>query len=133
MADGSPANIPMMSVVKIRELMNEGRITELNNLISDDFFAVFSLGKPGAFETYDAEAYRRGNIQAHEYYFGKHPRWDYTDFSSGMRNNDEFIISSAIDFSLDGQLKMKALVTEVYQLAQNQWKLLRQYMEKYSP
>lgn len=124
---------PMPSVIEIREMMNQGRITELNSLVSDDFFSVFSLGKVGEYETYDAKLYRQGNIDANEYYSGKNPRWDYTDFSSGMRGETEFIISSAIDFSLNGELKMKALVTEVYRLEQDQWRLVRQYMEKYIP
>jgi hypothetical protein len=123
----------MTSVIEIREMMNQGRITELNSLVSGDFFSVFSLGKIGEYETYDAESYRQGNIDANEYYSGKNPRLDYTDFSSGMRGETEFIISSAIDFSLNGELKMKALVTEVYRLEQDRWKLARQYMEKYIP
>lgn len=124
---------PMPTVIEIREMMNQGRITELNALVSDDFFAVFSLGKPGEYETYDAKVYRQGNIDANEYYSGKNPRWDYTDFSSGMRDDTEFVISSAIDFSVNSELQMKALVTEVYRLEQEQWKLVRQYMEKYLP
>lgn len=59
--------------MEIRKMMNEGRIIELNALITDDFFAVFSLGKVGEYETYDANAYRQGNIEAHEYYYGKNP------------------------------------------------------------
>lgn len=50
-----------------------------------------------------------------------------------MRGNREFVISSAIDFSLNGKLTLKALVTEVYRLEQDHWKLARQYMEKYQP
>jgi hypothetical protein len=123
----------MEFVVEIREMMNEGRITELNALVSDDFFAVFSLGKPGAYEIYDAKVYRQGNIDANQYYSGKNPRWDYTDFSFGMRDDTEFVISSAIDFSLNGELVKNALVTEVYRFEQNQWKLARQYVEKYQP
>lgn len=124
---------PMPAVIEIREMMNQGRITELNALVTDDFFSVFSLGKVGEYETYDAKAYRQGNIDANEYYSGKSPRWGYTDFSSGMRDQTEFVISSAIDFSLNGELKIKALVIEVYRLEQNQWKLARQYMEKHMP
>lgn len=123
----------MPSVIEIREMMNQGRIAELNALVSDDFFAIFALGKAGEHETYDAETYRQGNIDADEYYSGKNPRWDYVDFSSGLRDDTEFVISSAIDFSLNGELRMKALVTEVYRLEQSQWKLTRQYMEKYLP
>lgn len=40
---GQPAEIAK----QIRDLMNEGRITELNRLVSDEFYAVFAIGKPG--------------------------------------------------------------------------------------
>lgn len=121
------------AVTEFRALMNDGRVDETNALVTDDFFAVFSLGKPGEFETYDACEYRRGNLQASQYYAGKSPYWAYTDLSWGMRDDTEFIISSKIDFTLNGGLIMKALVTEVYRLEGGQWKLARQYMEKYKP
>lgn len=59
---GQPAEIAK----QIRDLMNEGRITELNRLVSDEFYAVFAIGKPGEFETYDADQYHQGNIEAHK-------------------------------------------------------------------
>lgn len=76
-----------------------------------------------------------------KYYEGKNPHWEYTDLSWGMRDETEFIISSAIDFTLGGELIMKALlmevykalVMEVYRLDAGCWKLARQYMEKYRP
>lgn len=124
---------PDAAIAQIRNMMTEGRIEELNTRVTDDFFAVFALGQPGHFETYDALQYRQGNIAAHEYYHGQNPRWEYTDFSSGVRGEIEYIVSSAIDFTLNGQLQMKALVTEVYRLVDGQWNLARQYMEKYQP
>jgi hypothetical protein len=123
----------LKAVTEFRGLMNEGRVDETNALVTDDFFAVFSLGKPGEFETYDAGEYRRGNLEANQYYAGKNPYWEYSDLSWGMRDDTEFIISSKIDFTLNGGLIMKALVTEVYRFEDGQWKLARQYMEKYHP
>lgn len=121
------------AVTDFRDLMNQGRIDETNALVTNDFFAVFSLGKAGEFETYDAIQYRHGNMEANQYYTGKNPHWRYTDLSWGMRDEAEFIISSTIDFTLGGDLIMKALVTEVYRLDGERWMLARQYMEKYSP
>lgn len=47
------------AVADFRDLMNQGRVDETNALVSDDFFAVFSLGKPGEFESwyYDHQFY----------------------------------------------------------------------------
>jgi hypothetical protein len=122
-----------LAVAEYRDLMNQGHIAATNALLTDDFFAVFSLGKPGEFETYHADQYRRGNLEVEKYYEGKNPHWEYTDLSWGMRDETEFVISSAIDFTLNGELIMKALVMEIYRADGGSWKLARQYMEKYRP
>ncbi|MFC4618232.1 hypothetical protein ACFO4N_05755 [Camelliibacillus cellulosilyticus] len=116
-----------------REQMNKENVADINRLVADDFFAVFSLGKNRNIETYDAEHYRSGNLEVFKLYEGKNPVWDYTDFQLGQRFDDEVIVSSQIDFFLDGHLLMKALCTEVYREESGEWKLARQYMEKFKP
>ena len=61
------------------------------------------------------------------------PRWAYTDWEWGFRGDSECVVSSRIDCSLDGDVILHALVTEVYALEGNRWMLLREYMEKYRP
>lgn len=119
------------SVKYFRTLMNEGKIAEHNRLVAEDFFAVFSIGSDRSIETYDAEQYTAGNKEAATQYEGKSPHWDYQDFASEMRFDDEIIFSSHIDFSLNGHHIMKAFCTEIYRLEGEDWKLVRQYMEKY--
>ncbi len=120
-------------VMERREMLNNGQVHENNALVADDFFAVFALGNPGEFETYNAEQYRAGNLQAVELYRGKSPHWGYTDHNWGYRSDTEFVISSSIDFSLNGELFMRAMVMEVYRRRDSEWLLVRQYMEKYKP
>lgn len=123
-------------IAKHRQLMNEGRVNESNQQVSDRYFGVFCLAKSGTYETYHAQEIREGNVTADRYYRKeqqKTPYWHYTDLEIGMRGDDECVVSSRIDFTLDGELIMHALVTEVYALEYGQWMLLRQYMEKYRP
>lgn len=114
------------------QLQNEGRASEMNKLVSDDFFAVFSLGNDSSCDTYDAEQYRSGNLQAEKLYEGKEPHWDYRILGSGMRSDKEIVVSAHIDFYLKDELIKKAFCTEVYRMEEATWKLLRQYMEKYN-
>jgi hypothetical protein len=124
---------PLMIAKNNRDMMNDGRISERNSLVSDDFFAVFSFGNEGEVETYHAEQYRQGNVEAHEFYLGKNPHWHYADLHWGMRSDNEFVVSSTIDFTLNSELVMKALVMEVYRFEDGYWRLLRQFMEKFRP
>ncbi|HET7578410.1 MAG TPA: hypothetical protein VFK33_03940, partial [Bacillales bacterium] len=64
---------------------------------------------------------------------GKNPCWDYRDLGSGMRSDNEIIVSSHIDFSLNKRLMMSAFCTEIYRREEGVWKIVRQYMEKYRP
>lgn len=124
----------LQAVQQYRELVNQGRVAEVNALVTDDFFAVFSLGNPGEeYETYTADQYRSGNEEAKAYYQGKYPRWHYTDLASAMRGESEFVITAKIEFTLNGDPVMNALVMEVYRLDGGAWKLARQYMEKHRP
>ena len=120
------------NIKQYHQLMNEEKGKEANDLVSDDFFAVFCLGDDQSYETYQAEAYRAGNLEALEYYKGKRPRWDYHYLSTAQRSEYEVIVSSEIDFYLDSVFKMKALCMEIYRNEQGTWKLLRQYMEKFN-
>lgn len=123
---------PIVVAKQFRDLMNEQRVAEVNHLVSDDFFAVFVLGDESEVETYHAEQYRRGNEQAFAHYDGKKPHWHYTDLKCGRRSDTEFVITSFIDFTLADEPVMRALVMEVYRYeADGQWRLLRQYMEKF--
>ncbi|HET7579583.1 MAG TPA: DUF4440 domain-containing protein, partial [Bacillales bacterium] len=88
-------------VKSFRRLMHEGTAAEQNELIADDFFAVFSSGRDASYEAYNAEQYREGNREALKQYEGKNPCWDYRDLGSGMRSDNEIIVSSHIDFSLN--------------------------------
>jgi hypothetical protein len=119
-----------------REWMNQGLVDEHNQAISDRYFGVFCLGEPGQYETYNAQEIRQGNVDANLYYrqqVKKIPHWGYTDFAVGMRGNTECVVSSVIDFTLDGESVMLALVMEVYALEDGRWVLVRQYMEKHRP
>lgn len=118
-----------------REAMNRGEVEAHNNAISDRYLGVFCLGNAGTHEIYNVDEIRDGNASAGHYYrqeMKKVPRWAYTDWEWGHRGESEYV-SSRIDCSLDGEVIMHALVTEVYTLEGSQWKLLRQYMEKYRP
>jgi hypothetical protein len=126
-------NQALAAVKSFRELMNDGDVVEHNRRITDDFFAVFSMGDDSSFETLNAEQYRTGSLEAAKIYEGKNPRWQYTDFGSGLRSDKEIIVSSQIDFSLNKRLIMKAFCTEIYRNRDEVWCLARQYMEKYHP
>lgn len=124
------------AILEHREAMNRGDLETVNAGISDRYFGVFCLGNPGAHEIYNAQEIRDGNASADQYYrqgLKKVPQWAYTDWEWGLRGDRECVVSSRIDFSLDGDVIMQALVTEVYALEGDQWRLLRQYMEKYRP
>ncbi|HET6872170.1 MAG TPA: hypothetical protein VFH42_04195, partial [Sporolactobacillaceae bacterium] len=110
-----------------REQMNLCRFSEVNRLVADDFFAVFSLGKERSIEIYRAEEYKLGNLEVAKLYEGRNPYWDYKDIENGMRFEDEVIVSSKIDFYLEGSLLMHALCTEIYRYDDPDWKLARQY------
>ncbi len=119
-----------------REAMNRCDVASHNKGISDQYFGVFCLGNAGTHETYNADEIRDGNASADYYYrqeLKKVPRWAYIDWEWGLRGDSECVVSSRIDFSLDGDVIMHALVTEVYALEGDQWRMLRQYMEKYRP
>ncbi|HEU5140541.1 MAG TPA: DUF4440 domain-containing protein [Bacillales bacterium] len=121
------------SVKTFRGLMNEGNISEHNRRITDDFFAVFSMGDDSSFETFNAEQYREGNLEAGKAYEGRSPFWEYKNLGSGVRSDNEIIISSQIDFYLNKRLIKMAFCTEIYRKEEGVWKLVRQYMEKYDP
>ncbi|WP_404451766.1 nuclear transport factor 2 family protein [Virgibacillus necropolis] len=121
----------LKKVEHFHQLQNNGRAAEMNQLVSDDFFASFSLGHDSSFHTYNANEYRSGNLQAEKIYEGKRPRWEYCILGSGIRSDNEFVVSAHIDFYLDHELIKRAFCTEVYRKEQEKWKLLRQYMEKY--
>jgi hypothetical protein len=123
----------MEGIKYYRKQMNDCNFTEVNRLVADDFFAVFSLGKERSFEIYHAEDYRNGNLEVAKLYEGKQPIWDYKDLEIGKLSDDEVIVSSKIDFYLEGVLKMHALCTEIYRYEAPDWKHVRQYMEKYQP
>ncbi|HEX7064354.1 MAG TPA: hypothetical protein VF199_04740 [Bacillales bacterium] len=123
----------LTGVRSFRRLMNEGKIAEHNKRVTDDFFAVFSMGDDSSFETLNAEQYRDGSLEAAGAYEEKNPCWDYRDLGSGIRSDNEIIVSSQIDFYLNKRLIKKAFCTEIYRKEEEVWKLARQYMEKYSP
>jgi hypothetical protein len=118
-------------VTCFHQLQNEGKTSEMNKLVSDDFYGVFSLTNDGSYETYDAEEYRAGNLQAEAFYENQNSYWEYTIVGTGVRSKQEVIVSAHIDFYLNDQLKKKAFCTEVFRMEEGRWKLLRQYMEKY--
>ncbi len=102
-----------------REAMNRGDLETVNSGISDRYLGVFCLGTAGAHEIYNAQEIRDGNASADHYYrqeLKKVPQWAYTDWEWGCRGDSECVVSSRIDFSLDGDVIMHALVTEVYAL-----------------
>lgn len=121
----------LSSVRKCRELMNEGKVEEINRRITDDFIAVFSSTEPQGFNTFNAEQYREGNIQALQSYEGKKPHWKFEDLEAKVRSDHEIVVSSKVTFSLNEQPYMHALCMEIYRYENNEWKLARQYMEKY--
>ena len=123
-------------ILQHREAMNRGDVTTVNSGISDRYVGVFCLGNAGTHEIYNADEIRDGNASADHYYRQKLkevPQSVYTDWEWGFRGNSECVVSSRIDFSLDGEVVMCALVTEVYAFESERWMLLRQYMEKYRP
>ena len=98
------SQIAQSAIVRHRALMNEGRMHETNQQISDRYFGVFCLGDSSEFHTYNAEEIRDGNLQAYRYYqeeMHKTPNWAYTDLAFGMRGPSECVISSHINFTLD--------------------------------
>ena len=119
-----------------REAMHRGAVETVNAGISERYLGVFCLGNAGTHEIYNAQEIRDGNASADHYYrqeMKKVPQWAYTDWEWGLRGESECVVSSRIDFSLDGDVIMHALVTEVYALEGDRWMLLREYMEKYRP
>ena len=119
-----------------REAMNRGDVETVNDGISNRYLGVFCVGNAGTHEIYNADEIRDGNASADHYYrqeLKRVPRWAYTDWEWGFRGDSECVVSSRIDFSLDGDVIMHALVTEVFALEGDRWRLLRQYMEKYRP
>ncbi len=125
-----------MAIEAQRRRMNEGAVEDVNRRISDRYFGVFCLASAGSYETYNAQQIREGNLASDRYYrqeLKKTPIWNYTDLEIGMRGDNECVIASRIDFTLDGDLIMHALVTEVYAFENGDWMLARQYMEKYRP
>lgn len=124
------------AILQHREAMNRGDLDTVNAGISDRYLGVFCLGNAGTHEIYNAQEIRDGNASADHYYrqeLKKVPQWAYTDWEWGFRGESECVVSSRIDFSLDGDVIMHALVTEVYALEGDRWMLLREYMEKYRP
>lgn len=119
-----------------REAMNRGDVQTVNAGISDRYLGVFCLGNVGTHEVYNAQEIREGNASADQYYrqeMKKVPQWAYTDWEWGLRGESECVVSSRIDFSLDSDVLMHALVTQVYALEEGRWMLIREYMEKYRP
>jgi len=121
----------LKSVSFIRELMNQENAAEANRRITEDFFAVFSSAGQNGFDTFYAGQYREGCIQALQSYEGKNPHWHYEDLEAKMRSDDELLVTSKVIFSLNRTPFMHALCMEIYRREQDEWKLARQYMEKY--
>lgn len=105
------------AILQHREAMNRGDLETVHAGISDRYLGVFCLGNAGAHEIYNAQEIRDGNASADHYYrqeLKKVLQWAYTDWEWGLRGESECVVSSRIDFSLDGAVIMHALVTEVY-------------------
>jgi hypothetical protein len=125
-------NEGLNEVNEYRRLLNLGEVHEINKWISDDFIGYFGYYEDRDYEICRGEQYRLDNIETFKMFEGKNPFWDYNDLTHSMREENELILSSIVDFYLLGQKVASALAVEVFRKVLSGWKLFRQHMEKYA-
>ncbi|MBT2683801.1 DUF4440 domain-containing protein [Bacillus sp. ISL-37] len=124
-------NEGLNAVKDYRKLLNTGKVREINKWISDDFIGYFGYYEDREYEVYHGEQYRLDNIETFKMYEEKKPSWVYNDLTHSLREENELILSSIVDFYFSEQKVASALAVEVFRKENSGWKLFRQHMEKY--
>jgi hypothetical protein len=124
-------NEGLNAVKDYRKLLNTGKVQEINKWISDDFIGYFGYYEDREYEVYRVEQYRLDNIETFKMYEEKKPFWVYNDLTHSLREENELILSSIVDFYFSEQKVASALAVEVFRKENSGWKLFRQHMEKY--
>jgi hypothetical protein len=125
-------NEGLKAVKEYRTVLNTGNAEEINKWISDEFIGYFGYYEDRDYEIYRSEQYRLDNIETFKMYEGKNPWWEFRDLTQSLREENELILSSIIDFYLLQQKVASALAVEVFRKENGVWKLFRQHMEKYA-
>lgn len=125
-------NEAIKAVEEYRSVLNTNDVKEVNKWISNEFIGYFGYYNDRDYEVYNGDSYKQSNIETFESYKGQSPQWQYKDLTRNLRSEKEIILSTIIDFYLNGEKVASALAMEILKKEQGGWKLYRQHMERYS-
>ncbi|WP_232423533.1 MULTISPECIES: DUF4440 domain-containing protein [Bacillus] len=122
----------LLAVQEYRNDLNTCDVIKINAWVSDEFLGYFGYYSDVDFIVYTGEEYREDNIETFSNYVNQEAYWEYYDFTSSLRSQNELINSSKVDFYLKGKKVASVLAMEVFKKEQDGWKLYRQHMERYA-